>query len=219
MFGAGCLAVFWVVAFFDWMISLAPQTNMGISTSSIYTTFKWVEVIANFPVLVCYTRTSLTVWFLTFPLSPYSGVVLRCCHRAKSSSMADAITYVACRRTQVCKYVAEKSVIPNRPVYRYVWVLQMCCCSCWKGFMVFIKALTAIAIRHVYNVSLIQVQLFSSLRVSLAHDIFVNAKRIDEFWDWQASIKSWIFFRFLFSIFHFFVPERNGVGRWYQELC
>lgn len=47
--------------------------------------------------------------------------------------------------------------------------------------MVFIKTLTAIAIRHVYNVSLIQVQLLSSLQVGLAHDIFVNAKRIDEF--------------------------------------
>lgn len=80
---------------------------------------------------------------------------------SKSSSMA--ITYVACRRTQVCKYVGEKSVIPNRPVYMYVWVLQMCCCSCWKGFMVFIKALATIAIRHVYNVSLIQVRLISSL--------------------------------------------------------
>lgn len=108
-----------------------------------------------------------------------------------------AITYVACRRTQVCKYVAEKSVIPNRPIYRYGWVLQMCCCSCWTGLMVFVKALTAIAISHVYNVSLIQVQLLSSLRVGLAHDIFVNAKRIDAFWDWQASIKSWVFFRFL----------------------
>lgn len=191
---------------------------MGISASSVYTTFKGVEGTANFPFLVRYTKTSLTVWFPTFFLTQYSGVVLRCRHRTKPSSMANAITYVACRRTQVCKYVAEKSVIPNRPIYRYGWVLQMCCCSCWTGLMVFVKALTAIAISHVYNVSLIQVQLLSSLRGGLAHDIFVNAKRIDTFWDWQASIKSWVFFRFLFSIFHFFVPDRNGVGRWYQEL-